>query len=134
MNMLPDGLKKIIDDIIAAESEISYGKPESYNSYVAEGEDVTAISASGRVMKGDAEVRGASVMVSKGNVGERDRFIEHISCDYVDDMAYAVFKTGVTIDKEDGSSDELCWAITLVIKNTPEGWKIVHRQNTRSKK
>lgn len=134
MNELPEELKKIVGDIIAAESEISYGMLDLYNFYVAEGGGVTAVSASGRVMKGTREVRDASVTVSRGNVGERDRFIEDISCDYINDMAYVVFKTGVTIDKEDGSTDDLCWVITLVIKNTPDGWKIVHRQNTRSKK
>jgi ketosteroid isomerase-like protein len=127
-------MQKIIDKIIAAETEISIGKPEGYNAYVAKTDSVSSVSASGRTMLGEVEVRAASVMVSKGNVGERDRFIEWISCDWSEKMAYAVFKTGVTIDKEDGSSDELCWIVTLIIKETAEGWKILHRHNTRSKK
>ena len=40
----------------------------------------------------------------------------------------------ITSDKEDGTSDELCWIVTLVIKETADGWKIIHRHNTRSKK
>ena len=131
---LPDDLQKVIDEILAAEVRISYGEPEKYNAYVSDSDSVTSVSASGRTMLGSEEVRAASVMVSKGNKGERDRFVEWISCDYANGMAYAVFKTGVTIDKEDGTSDELCWIVTLVIKVTADGWKIIHRHNTRSKK
>ncbi len=134
MTKLPDDIKRVIDDIIIAETEISRAKPECYNSFVEDSENVTAVSASGRTMKGSREVRDASVTVSKGNKGERERFIEWISCDYTEGMAYVLFKTGVTIDKEDGSSEELCWVVTLVVKNTGNGWKLVHRHNTRSKK
>ena len=134
MESLPNEIQEEIKAILDAESEISISKPEKYNDFVHNSENVTSVSASGRTMKGEKEVKDATIMVSHGNKGERDRFVDWISCDYVNGMAYAVFKTGVTIDKEDGSSDELCWVVTLIVKETESGWKLVHRHNTRSKK
>jgi len=134
LEKLPLEVGDTVQKIIAAEIEISYAKPEIYNSYVSGSDDVTAVSASGRLMKGTQEVCGATVAVSRGNVGERNRFADWISCGCGGGIAYVVFKTGVTIDKEDGTSDDLCWIVTLVLKKTADGWKLIHRHNTRSKR
>jgi ketosteroid isomerase-like protein len=131
---LPEEVQKVFKEVLAAETEISSGDPGVYNSYIADSEYATSVSASGRFMKGTREVREATVAVSLGNLREHDRLIEWISCDFTDDMAYAVFKSGVSIDKEDGKTDDLCWIVTLILKKTESGWKLVHRHNTRSKR
>ena len=60
--------------------------------------------------------------------------MEFISGDMTDNMMYAVFKTGVTISKTDGSLSDLCWVVTFVFRRQEDGrWALVHRQNTRSK-
>lgn len=134
LKKLPEEIREAVKNIIAAEIEISYANPEKYNSYVDDSDDVTAVSASGRLMKGTQEVCGATVAVSHGNVGEHGRFVDWISCGYSGGLAYVVLKSGVNIDKEDGSSDNLCWIITLIMRETSGGWKLIHRHNTRSKK
>jgi|GEM_PF-1015694 len=133
MKVLPESLQRTIDALLEAETQISYAKPEIYNAFVAAGAETTAVSASGRVMKGADAVREATVNVSRGNVGEKNRFIEKIACDYVDGMCYFVIKSGVEIDKEDGTTDSLCWVITYVLKEIDGKWMLVHRQNTRAK-
>lgn len=132
LDQLPKDVQEVIRGILAAEVEISYAKPERYNAYIADACNVTAVSASGRYMKGANEVCDATVMVSAKNSGEHDRHIEWIACNYVENMAYVVFKSGVKIDKEDNSGEELCWIITLIVQKTNSGWKLVHRHNTRS--
>lgn len=134
LKKLPEEIRETVKKVIASEVEISYAKPEAYNSYVADSDDATAVSASGRLMKGTQEVCGATIAVSHGNVGEHGRFIDWISCDYSGGMAYVVFKSGVSIDKEDNSTDDLCWIITMILRETPGGWRLIHRHNTRSKK
>jgi len=133
MKVLPESLQRTIDALLEAETQISYAKPEIYNAFVAAGAETTAVSASGRVMKGADAVREATVNVSRGNVGEKNRFIEKIACDYVDGMCYFVIKSGVEIYKEDGTTDSLCWVITYVLKEIDGKWMLVHRQNTRAK-
>ena len=131
---LPKQLKELVDSVLDAEILISYAKPEPYNVFVADGDGVTAVSASGRVMVGSDAVKAATVTVSNGNLGESGRFVEYISGDVTDDMMYAVIKTGVTITKDDGSVGELCWVITFVFRKMEDGnWLLVHRHNTRSK-
>lgn len=129
---LPAELQDILSEALRAEQKISYGDADCYNTYVAENDYCTAVSASGRVNIGCGEVRNASVQVAKGNIGESDRFLEMISCDYTDTMFYGVVKTGVRILKEDGSDQSLCWIITLIFKKIDGKWRIVHRQNTRA--
>jgi len=133
MKVLPESLQRTIDALLEAETQISYAKPEIYNAFVVPDSDTTAVSASGRVMKGADAVREATVNVSRGNVGEKNRFVEKIACDYVDGMCYFVIKSGVEIDKEDGTTDSLCWVITYVLKEIDGKWMLVHRQNTRAK-
>ena len=87
INMLPEDARRVIQDIIDAESIISVGDPKPYNCYIAQSDAVTAISASGRFLKGHKEVSKATEAVSVGSVGERDRSIQWIACDYVDGMA-----------------------------------------------
>lgn len=130
--ILPQELQKLVEDAIGAEQQISYANPNVYNALIAEKDSVTAVSASGRVSVGHMDVCNASIKVSQGNVSERDRFIEYISGDYTDEMFYALFKTGVTILKESGNNDNLCWVVTLVFKKINSEWKLVHRHNTRS--
>ncbi|HHU06089.1 MAG TPA: hypothetical protein GXZ65_06390 [Clostridiales bacterium] len=130
---LPESLQHTIDAMLEAETQISYGKPEIYNAFVSPNANTTAVSASGRVMTGADAVREATVNVSKGNIGERNRFVEKIACDYVEGMCFFVIKSGVEIDKEDGTTDNLCWVITYVLKEIDGKWMLVHRQNTRSK-
>lgn len=132
-NALPESASRALDALLDAETQISYSRPEIYNAFVAPGENITAVSASGRIMTGTDEVRAATVNVSKGNVGERNRFVEYLACDYVDGMCYVILKSGVDIDKEDGTTDSLCWVITYVLKEIAGEWKLVHRHNTRSK-
>ena len=132
MVQLPPDLFEVLENAIEAEKQISYAKPEVYNALVADSDNCTAISASGRHTLGSDDVREASVRVSIGNVGESGRFVEHIAADYTDDMFYAVFKSGVSISKDDGSCGSLCWIVTIVFKKIDGAWKIVHRHNTRS--
>jgi len=132
MVQLPFELQNVLENAIEAEKQISYARPEVYNALVAESDNCTAISASGRFTIGSADVKGATVRVSVGNVGETERFVEHIAADYTDNMFYGVFKSGVCISKEDGSSDRLCWVVTMVFKKIDGVWKLVHRHNTRS--
>ena len=49
-------------------------------------------------------------------------------------MYYAVLKSGVEIDKDDGGTDSLCWIITLILQKVEGNWKLVHRHNTRAKR
>lgn len=133
-NGFSDQVKAVVEEVLAGEIQISYGNPAPYNNFVAEGDSVTAVSASGRVMTGSEAVKQASVTVSEGNIGETNRFMEFISGDMTDNMMYAVFKTGVTISKTDGSLSDLCWVVTFVFRRQEGGrWALVHRQNTRSK-
>ena len=132
MNVLLAQLQETVDQVLAAERQISIGDPVPYNLFVADSETVSSVSASGRVMRGSQAVKAASEQVSKGSVGESDRFVEYLSCDYSDDMFYSVVKTGVTIHKDDGSQNSLCWVITLIFKKFNGVWKLIHRQNTRS--
>lgn len=129
----PPGAHRAIAEILHAEQQISMGLSEPYNSLVAPGDTVTAISASGRVMLGNQAVCNATVNVAQGNVREQNRFIQFISQDATEDMCYTVLKSGVEIFKEDGSKDELCWVITLVLKKLDGKWVLVHRHNTRAK-
>ncbi len=129
---LPEEIQAVIQQILDAETKISIGDPATYNAFLADSSTVTAISASGRFMLGEKEVSQATDTVSVGNIGERDRIIQWIASDYSDTMAYVVFKTSVTILKEDGAENPLCWIITLIMKRFEEGWRLVHRQNTRS--
>ena len=115
-NGFSDQVKAVVEEVLAGEIQISYGNPAPYNNFVAEGDSVTAVSASGRVMTGSEAVKQASVTVSEGNIGETNRFMEFISGDMTDNMMYAVFKTGVTISKTDGSLSDLCWVVTLVFR------------------
>lgn len=130
----PEQLKDLVDRILEAEIQISYSTPEPYNAFVADRENVTAVSASGRIMSGSDEVKAATTMVSKGNVGESGRFVEYISGEVTDEMMYALIKTGVTIHKDDGSTGDLCWVITFVFRRMEDGsWMLLHRHNTRAK-
>lgn len=131
---MPEDVRKALEDILAAEQKISVGASEPYNRLVAPGDAVTAVSASGRVMVGRQAVCDATVNVARGNVREHDRFIEYISCGGAGDMYYAVLKSGVEIDKDDGSTDDLCWVITLVMQKVEGAWRLVHRHNTRAKR
>ena len=131
---LPKQLRKMVDKVLEGEIQISYASSEPYNAFVAEGDGVTAVSASGRVMVGCDAVKQATVTVADGNTGETGRFVEYIAGDATEDMMYALFKTGVTISKSDGSASELCWVVTFVFRKMEDGrWMLVHRHNTRSK-
>lgn len=131
----PKQLREMVDKVLAGEIQISYSQSEPYNALVADGDGITAVSASGRVMVGSDAVKQATVSVSEGNTGETGRFIEYIAGDLTDDMMYGVIKTGVVISKNDGSISELCWVVTFVFRKTEDGsWMLVHRHNTRSKK
>lgn len=132
MNVLLTQLQKTVEQVLAAERQISVGDPVPYNQFVADGETVSSVSASGRVMLGDQAVKAASEQVAKGSIGESDRFVEYLACDCSDDMFYSVVKTGVTIHRDDGSHNSLCWVITLIFKKIDGVWKLIHRQNTRS--
>ncbi len=114
--VLSESAARALESLLEAETQISYAKPDVYNDCTADGDDVSAVSASGRVMLGAEEVRAATVVVSKGNVGERNRFVDYLACGAADGMCYAVIKSGVEIDKEDGQADSLCWIITYVLK------------------
>ena len=133
-DLIPEEIRNIFEEILKAEQQISCGLYEPYNAFVAPGDAVTAISASGRVMLGREAVCEATVNVAAGNVREHDRFVEYISFGGAQDMYYAVLKTGVEIDQEDGSTDSLCWVITLVIQKVEGSWKLIHRHNTRAKR
>lgn len=131
---IPEEVRHTLEAILKAEQQISCGLPEPYNAFVAPGDAVTAVSASGRTMLGHEAVCGATAGVAAGNVREHDRFTEYISCGGTQDMYYAVLKSGVEIDKDDGSTDSLCWVITLIVQKIGGTWKLVHRHNTRAKK
>ena len=120
-NGFSDQVKAVVEEVLAGEIQISYGNPAPYNNFVAEGDSVTAVSASGRVMTGSEAVKQASVTVSEGNIGETNRFMEFISGDMTDNMMYAVFKTGVTISKTAGSLSDLCWVVTFVFRRQASG-------------
>ena len=130
---LTEEMKEAVQAAIDAECRISYGNPIEYNALVCDCSYSTAVSASGRVYQGSEAVKNASIEVSKGNIGERERTLELISCDYSDDLSifYCVFITSVVIEKSDGSENILKWVITLVMKRENDHWAIVHRQNTR---
>ena len=129
---LPPDLRETVNNLFQAEQRISEGLSTPYNDFVAPLESATSVSASGRWTVGHSAVCQATETVARGNVGEHDRFVEEIACGCGDDLAYVVFRTGVTIEKADGSETPLCWVITLVFQKFSSQWKLVHRQNTRS--
>ena len=133
-NAIPEEIRHVLEEILKAEQQISCGLSEPYNAFVATRNTASAVSASGRVMLGHQAVCDATVNVAVGNVGEHDRFIEYISCGGTGDMYYAVLKSGVEIDKDDGGTDSLCWVITLILQKVEGNWRLVHRHNTRAKR
>ncbi len=133
MQAFSEKIAGLVDGILAGETRISYGESEPYNKLVAKTGNTTAVSASGRVSVGWQEVCGATENVSKGNIGESNRFIEYISYSQTEEMCYAVIKSGVTIEKEDHSQDSLCWIITFIFQKLNGEWILVHRHNTRAK-
>ena len=129
---LPPDLRETVNGILEAERKISEGLSKPYNDYVASSESATSVSASGRVMAGYEAVCKATETVAQGNTSEHGRFLDEIACACGEDLAYVVFRSGVTIQKSDGTESTLCWVITLVLQRFDGQWKLIHRQNTRS--
>lgn len=129
---LPRDLQETIRGLLKAEQQISIGKSTPYNDYVALLDSATSVSASGRIMLGYGAVCQATENVAQGNTREHDRFLDEISCSCSGDLAYVLFRTGVTIEKSDGSETPFCWVVTLIFQRIHGQWKLLHRQNTRS--
>ena len=129
---IPSDMRAVFDAILEAEIKLSYGSCEAYNDFLLNGDNVSAVSASSRCMKGFQAVSEATVAVACNNNGERCRETELISFDATEKMAYFVFRTGAEIrDRKSGEYTRFGWIVTLILQNCDGEWKIVHRQNTR---
>lgn len=129
---IPSDMRAVFDAILEAEIKLSYGSCEAYNDFLLNGDNVSAVSASSRCMKGFQAVSEATVAVACNNNGERCRETELISFDATEKMAYFVFRTAAEIrDGKSGEYTRFGWIVTLILQNYNEEWKIVHRQNTR---
>ena len=132
LEKLPQDLQEVIKEALEGEAELSYNKPDKYNSFVADVPYATSISASSRTFIGGEAVKAASVNVAKDNDGERNRELEWIAAECEGDMAYILFRSKV--ETHSVSRNEWVgfgWVITIVFRKIDGQWKIVHRQNTR---
>jgi len=126
MVTIPNDLQDIINTLIAGTD------PDIYNSYVARKENVTSVSASGRVMLGWQEVCDATVKVFKGTARVSGRYINIISFDQIGDVFYVVLKTGADEESFDGSVSSIDHIVTLLLEKSDDNWKLLHRHNTRT--
>ncbi len=132
LEKLPQDLQETIKEVLDGEVELSYNRPDKYNSFVADVPYATSISASSRTFIGAEAVKEASVKVAKDNDGERNRELEWISAECEGDMAYILFRCRV--ETHSVSRNEwggLGWVVSIIFRKIDGKWKIVHRQNTR---
>ena len=132
LSKLPQDLQETVREVLEGEAELSYNKPDKYNSFVADVPYATSISASSGTFVGAEAVKAASVNVAKDNDGERNREIEWISAECEGDMAYILFRCRV--ETHSVSRNEWVgfgWVVSIVFRKIDGAWKIVHRQNTR---
>ena len=130
---MPADMRALFDAILEAEIKLSYGSWDAYNDLLYKGDNVSAVSASSRCMKGFQAVSEATVSVAGNNNGERCRDAELISFDTDGKMAYFVFRTAAEIrDAKSGEYTRFGWIVSMILQNYDGEWKIVHRQNTRT--
>lgn len=132
IDQFPSDLMKTIEAILESEKKLSYGEAAEYNSYIANAESVTSVSASGKVFVGPKEVKGASIAVASRNLAERNRKFEWISAEFEESMAYIVFRSSLEVqDSKTNEFHKLGWIVSMVFGKNNDAWKIIHRQNTR---